>query len=144
MVRLRARKVAGITRDLPPTEVFGPADPDLLVVGWGSTFGAIRQAVMELQQAGKRVSQVHLRHLNPLPADLEDILGRARRVLVPEINLGQLVRVLRAEYLVPAIGYQKIQGRPFKVSELVARCTKLLDGDEAQHDIRQDPKEVHP
>jgi 2-oxoglutarate ferredoxin oxidoreductase subunit alpha len=144
MVRLRARKVAGITRDLPPTEVFGPADPDLLVVGWGSTFGAIRQAVMELQQAGKSVSQVHLRHLNPLPADLEGILGRARRVLVPEINLGQLVRVLRAEYLVPAIGYQKIQGRPFKVSELVARCTKLLDGDEAQHDTRQDLKEVHP
>src|SRR5262249_590394 len=110
----------------------------------GSTFGAIRQAVMELQEAGHRVAQVHLRHLNPLPADLRDILARARRVLVPEINLGQLVRVLRAEYLVPAIGYQKIQGRPFKVSELVARCTRLLAGDDAKHDTPHDTMEVQP
>jgi 2-oxoglutarate ferredoxin oxidoreductase subunit alpha len=139
MVRLRARKIAGITREIPPTEVFGPADPDLLVVAWGSTFGAVRQAVLDLQAAGRRVSQVHLRHLNPLPADLGDILARARHVLVPEINLGQLVRVLRAEYLVPAVGFQKIQGRPFKVSELVARCTRLLDGDETTHDdIREE------
>jgi 2-oxoglutarate/2-oxoacid ferredoxin oxidoreductase subunit alpha len=130
MVRLRARKVAGIQREIPPTEVFGAADPDLLVVGWGSTFGSIRQAVTDLQAAGHRVAHAHLRHLNPLPSDLEGILRRARHVLVPEINLGQLVRVLRAEFLVPAIGYQKIQGRPFKVSELVARCTRLLAGDE--------------
>ena len=75
---------------------------------------------------------MHLRHLNPLPADLGGILARARHVLVPEINLGQLVRVLRAEYLVPAVGYQKIQGRPFKVSELTARSLRLLGGDEAQ------------
>ncbi len=131
MVRLRARKVAGITREIGPTQIFGPADPDLLVVGWGSTFGAIRQAVTELQGAGHRAAHVHLRHMNPLPADLGDILARARRVLVPEINLGQLVRVLRAEYLVPAVGFQKIQGRPFKVSELVSRCTRLLTGDDA-------------
>src|SRR5262249_29649 len=83
------------------------------------------------QAAGHRVAHVHLRHLNPLPSDLEGILRRARHVLVPEVNLGQLVRVLRAEFLVPAIGYQKIQGRPFKVSELVARCTRLLAGDGA-------------
>jgi 2-oxoglutarate ferredoxin oxidoreductase subunit alpha len=131
MVRLRARKVAGIQREIPPTEVFGAADPDLLVIGWGSTFGAIRQAVTDLREAGHRVAHAHLRHMNPLPPDLGDILRRARHVLVPEINLGQLVRVLRAEFLVPAIGYQKIQGRPFKVSELVARCTRLLAGDEA-------------
>src|SRR5262245_14162782 len=129
MVRLRARKVAGVTREIPPTEVFGPADPDLLVVAWGGTFGAVRQAVTDLQAAGHRVAHVHLRYLNPLPADLGDVLRRARRVLVPEINLGQLVRVLRAEYLVPAIGFNKIQGRPFKVSELVSRCTRLLAGD---------------
>jgi 2-oxoglutarate/2-oxoacid ferredoxin oxidoreductase subunit alpha len=131
MVRLRARKVAGITREIAPTGVFGPPDADLLVVGWGSTFGALRQAVTQLQAAGHRVAHVHLRHMNPLPADLGAILGRARRVLVPEINLGQLVRVLRAEYLVPAVGFQKIQGRPFKVSELVSRCTRLLAGDDA-------------
>jgi 2-oxoglutarate ferredoxin oxidoreductase subunit alpha len=137
MVRLRARKVAGIQREIPPTEVFGSASPDLLVVGWGSTFGSLRQAVTDLQAAGHRVGHVHLRHLNPLPSDLGDILRRARHVLVPEINLGQLVRVLRAEFLVPAIGYQKIQGRPFKVSELVARCTRLLGGDEVQDDARE-------
>ncbi len=131
MVRLRARKVAGIAREVPPSEVFGPADADLLVVAWGSTFGAVRQAVTDLQAAGRRVAHLHLRHLNPLPADLGDLLGRARRVLVPEINLGQLVRVLRAEYLVPAVGFQKIQGRPFKVSELVTRCERLLAGDAA-------------
>ncbi|HJW68732.1 MAG TPA: 2-oxoacid:acceptor oxidoreductase subunit alpha [Candidatus Binatia bacterium] len=144
MVRLRARKVAGIQREIPATSVFGPADPDLLVVGWGSTFGSIRQAVTDLQTAGHRVSHLHLRHLNPLPADLGDILRRARHVLVPEINLGQLVRVLRAEFLVPAIGYQKIQGRPFKVSELVARCTRLLAGDEAEQESQQEesPREV--
>ena len=132
MVRLRARKIAGMTREIPPTQIFGPEDPDLLIVGWGSTYGAIRQTVTDLQAAGQRAAHVHLRHLNPLPADLGGILARARHVLVPEINLGQLVRVLRAEYLVPAVGYQKIQGRPFKVSELTARSLRLLAGDEAQ------------
>jgi 2-oxoglutarate ferredoxin oxidoreductase subunit alpha len=132
MVRLRARKIAGMTREIPPIQVFGPEDPDLLIVGWGSTYGAIRQTVTDLQAAGQRAAHVHLRHLNPLPADLGGILARARHVLVPEINLGQLVRVLRAEYLVPAVGYQKIQGRPFKVSELTARSLRLLGGDEAQ------------
>jgi 2-oxoglutarate ferredoxin oxidoreductase subunit alpha len=132
MVRLRARKIAGMTREIPPTQIFGPEDPDLLIVGWGSTYGAIRQTVTDLQAAGQRVAHVHLRHMNPLPADLGGILTRARHVLVPEINLGQLVRVLRAEYLVPAVGYQKIQGRPFKVSELTARSLRLLAGDEVQ------------
>ena len=132
MVRLRARKIAGMTREIPPTQIFGSEDPDLLIVGWGSTYGAIRQTVTDLQAAGQRAAHVHLRHLNPLPADLGGILARARHVLVPEINLGQLVRVLRAEYLVPAVGYQKIQGRPFKVSELTARSLRLLAGDEAQ------------
>ncbi len=128
MIRVRARKIAGITREIPPLEVFGPPEGDLLIVGWGSTFGAITQATRQLQAAGRRVAQVHLRHLNPLPPDLGAILGRYRKVLVPEMNLGQLVRLLRAEYLVDAIGFNKIQGRPFKVSEIVARCTKLLNG----------------
>ena len=128
MIRVRARKIAGIVREIPPLEVFGPASGDLLVVGWGSTFGAIRQAVRELGADGRRVAHVHLRYLNPLPADLGELLGRYRRVLVPEMNLGQLVRLLRAEYLVDAIGFNKIQGRPFKVAEIVARCLRLLDG----------------
>ena len=124
--RVRARKIAGIIREIPPLEVFGPPEGDLLVLGWGSTYGSITQAVRQLQAAGHRVAQVHLRHLNPLPSDLADILGRYRQVLVPEMNLGQLVRLIRAEYLVDAIGFNKIQGRPFKVSEIVARSLKLL------------------
>jgi len=126
MIRVRARKIAGIIREIPPLEVFGPPEGELLVVGWGSTYGSITQAVRELQAAGHAVAQVHLRHLNPLPPDLGGILGRYRHVLVPEMNLGQLVRLIRAEYLVDAIGFNKIQGRPFKVSEIVSRCLKLL------------------
>ena len=128
MIRVRARKIAGIIREIPPLDVFGPPEGDLLVVGWGSTYGAITQAVRQLQAAGHAVAQVHIRHLNPLPADLGAILGRYKKVLVPEMNLGQLVRLLRAEYLVDAIGFNKIQGRPFKVSEVAARCLKLLNG----------------
>jgi 2-oxoglutarate ferredoxin oxidoreductase subunit alpha len=128
MIRVRARKIAGIVRDIPPLQVVGPPEGDLLVVGWGSTYGSITQAVRDLQKAGHLVAQVHLRHLNPLPADLGGILARYKQVLVPEMNLGQLVRLLRAEYLVDAIGFNKIQGRPFKVSEIVNRCLKLLSG----------------
>jgi 2-oxoglutarate ferredoxin oxidoreductase subunit alpha len=128
MIRVRTRKIAGIIREIPPLEIFGPPEGDLLVVGWGSTYGAITQAVRELQAAGHAVAQIHIRHLNPLPADLGAILRRYKKVLVPEMNLGQLVRMLRAEYLVDAIGFNKIQGRPFKVSEIAARCLKLLNG----------------
>ncbi len=128
MIRVRARKIAGIAREIPPTEVAGPPEGDLLVLGWGSTYGALREAVRQLGAAGHHVAHAHLRYLNPLPADLGDILGRYRRVLVPEMNLGQLLRLVRAEYLVDAIGFNKIQGRPFKVAEITARCLKLLDG----------------
>jgi 2-oxoglutarate/2-oxoacid ferredoxin oxidoreductase subunit alpha len=128
MLRTRARKIAGIQREIPKTEIFGADKGDLLVIGWGGTFGSLREAVRQVHGQGHAVGHVHLRYLNPLPADLGAILGRFRRVLVPEINLGQLVKILRAEYLVDAIGYNKVQGRPFKVSELVGRCLKLLNG----------------
>ncbi|HLK10142.1 MAG TPA: 2-oxoacid:acceptor oxidoreductase subunit alpha [Candidatus Binatia bacterium] len=128
MIRVRTRKIAGIVREIAPTEVFGALEGDLLMLGWGSTYGVLREATRQLEAAGHRVAHVHLRHLNPLPADLGDILGRYRRVLVPEMNLGQLLRLVRAEYLIDAIGFNKIQGRPFKVSEVAARCLKLLDG----------------
>jgi 2-oxoglutarate ferredoxin oxidoreductase subunit alpha len=126
MIRVRARKIAGVAREIPPLEVFGPPRGDLLVVGWGSTYGAITQAVRELQAGGHGVAHVHLRHLNPLPSDLGEILGRYDKVLVPEMNLGQLVRLIRAEYLVDAVGFNKVQGRPFKVTEIVERCLRLL------------------
>lgn len=127
MVRVRARKIAGIVREIPPTVVHGPESGDLLVVGWGSTHGAIEAATRTLRERGHAVSHVHLRHLNPFPGDLGDILRRFKRVLVPEMNLGQLVKLLRAEYLVDAIGLNKIQGQPFKVSEIVLKATRMLE-----------------
>jgi 2-oxoglutarate/2-oxoacid ferredoxin oxidoreductase subunit alpha len=127
MVRVRARKIAGIVREIPPTEVTGPPQGDLLVIGWGSTHGAIEAAARALRDQGHAVSHAHLRFLNPLPGDLGEILRRFKQVLVPELNMGQLVRLVRAEYLVDAIGLNKIQGQPFKVSEIVAKATRMLE-----------------
>jgi len=128
MVRVRARKIAGITAEIPPTHIWGPPAGELLVVGWGSTYGSIAAAVREQQRQGRSVSHVHLRHLNPLPPDLGTILTRFRKVLVPEMNMGQLVKVLRAEYLIDAVGFNKIQGLPFKISELTTRINRMLEG----------------
>lgn len=127
MVRVRARKIAGIAAEIPPTEVHGSPQGDLLVIGWGSTYGAIAAAVQEAQAQGKSVSHVHLRFLNPLPPDLGDVIAQFKRVLVPEMNLGQLVKLLRAEYLVDAVGLNKIQGLPFKVSEIAHRINRILE-----------------
>jgi len=126
MVRVRARKVAGIAREIPPTEIFGPDSGDLLVVGWGSTFGSIREAVLRAQRQNKSVAHVHLRHLNPLPPDLGNIVRRFRKILVPEMNLGQLLRVIRAEYLVDAVGLNKVQGLPFKAAEIARRIDRMI------------------
>jgi 2-oxoglutarate ferredoxin oxidoreductase subunit alpha len=128
MVRVRARKIAGIAAEIPPTEVCGAPEGEVLIIGWGSTYGAITAAAQNLQREGKSVSHVHLRYLNPLPGDLGGIIRRFKRVLVPEMNLGQLVKVLRAEYLVDAIGLNKIQGLPFKVSEITNRINRMLEG----------------
>lgn len=126
MVRIRAEKIARIAQDIPPTSIHGKPEGDLLVVGWGGTQGAIHQAVSNLQSKGKAVSAVHLRHLNPLPPDLGDLLKRFKRVVVPELNLGQLQKVLRTTYLVDAKSINKMQGKPFKVSELVTRFEEHL------------------
>ncbi len=126
MVRVRARKIAGIVREIPPTEVNGPAEGDLLILGWGSTYGSIESATRALQAEGEKVAHAHIRFINPLPPDLNEILTRYERVLVPELNMGQLVRMLRAEYLVDAIGLSKVQGQPFKVSEIVRKAKSLL------------------
>jgi len=127
MVRVRYRKMAKITQEIPPTKIDGPERGKLLVIGWGSTFGSIAAGVKEFQAQGKAVSHVHLRYLNPLPPDLGEIISRFDKVLVPEMNMGQLLRVLRAEYLVDAVGLNKIQGRPFKVSEITARIARMLE-----------------
>jgi len=129
MVHTRAEKVAKVAQDIPPTSIYGDEKGgDTLIVGWGSTYGAILQATERLRFKGRSVSAVHLRWLNPLPPDLGDVIKRFKRVLVPEMNLGQLCMLLRAKYLVDAKGINKVQGKPFKVSELVARIEEQIDG----------------
>jgi 2-oxoglutarate ferredoxin oxidoreductase subunit alpha len=125
MVDMRAAKVAGITQDFAPSQVAGPERAELLIVGWGSTRGSIAQACEKAQAAGKSVAHLHLRHLNPLPADLGAILGRYRQVLVPELNLGQLAKLLRERYLIDVLPLCKVQGQPFKVSEIYERIMEL-------------------
>lgn len=126
MVQLRAAKVARIAQDIPAIEVNGADTGELLLVGWGGTYGAISTAVNEAREDGLDVSSVHLRHLNPFPSNLGDVLSRFRQVLVPELNTGQLSRVLRAEFLVPAESLSKVQGQPFKVNEIRARIDLML------------------
>jgi len=118
--------VAGIAKDLPPVEVNGADSGRLLVVGWGGTCGAITSAVNEAREDGLDVSSIHLRHLNPFPPNLEEVLGRFEQVLVAELNRGQLWRHLRAEYALPIELLSKVEGQPFKVSEVRARIDELI------------------
>jgi 2-oxoglutarate ferredoxin oxidoreductase subunit alpha len=127
MCRLRADKVQKAAQDYAPTEIYGDHSGDLLVVGWGGTFGAIRAGVKLARERDLKVGQVHLRNMNPLPNDLGDILKRYKRVLVPELNLGQLSVLIRARYLVDAKPYTKIQGKPFKESEIFHAIAALLE-----------------
>ncbi|MEE8152000.1 MAG: 2-oxoacid:acceptor oxidoreductase subunit alpha [candidate division NC10 bacterium] len=127
MVRLRAEKVARVAMDIPLTEVRGDSSGKLLVIGWGGTYGAILEAVERLRAQGKSIAHVHLRYLSPLPADLKNIIPLFEKVLVPELNMGQLVKIIRAEYLVDAKGINKIQGQPFRVSELMEKMQEFLE-----------------
>jgi 2-oxoglutarate/2-oxoacid ferredoxin oxidoreductase subunit alpha len=126
MVKLRAAKIAAIAADIPPTEINGDPDADVLVLGWGSTWAAIDASVQRTRRAGKKVASAHLVHLNPLPPDLGDILRRYRRVLVPELNTGQLTNVIRAKYLVDARVVSKVQGLPFKSREIEVAIDEAL------------------
>ena len=126
MVQLRADKVARVAQDIPPVEVNGADRGELLVVGWGGTHGAITSAVNEARAAGQDVSSLHLRHLNPFPSNLADVLAGFRQVLVAELNMGQLWRLLRAEFLTPAELLSKVEGQPFKVGEIRARIDEML------------------
>ncbi|MEZ5137943.1 MAG: 2-oxoacid:acceptor oxidoreductase subunit alpha [Acidimicrobiales bacterium] len=128
MVHLRADKVAGIAQDIPPVQVHGDVDDaELLVIGWGSTWGAIDGAVNRVRARGRHVACAHLVHLNPFPANLGEVLARYPKVVVPELNLGQLSRVLRAEYLVDARSVTKVQGVPFTAGELEVALLKEMD-----------------
>jgi len=126
IVKMRAEKVGRLINTIPEQTVFGPARGDLLVVGWGGTYGAIRSAVASAQSAGKSVASTHLRYLNPFPRNLGEILSRYRQILVPELNLGQLSLLLNARFPVRTVGLNKVRGQPFKISEIRTKIDELV------------------
>ncbi len=128
MVHLRAKKVASIALDVPEQTVMGPPSGDLLVLGWGGTAGAIRSAVERVQHQGYKVAACHLRYLNPFPRNLASILGNYKRVLIPELNMGQLRMLIRANFLIDAVGLNKIKGKPFLISEIESRIKEVIEG----------------
>ena len=128
MVELRQEKVDIIARDLPPAKPFGKESGDLLVIGWGGTHGALRSAVETAQSEGMSVSHLHLRHLNPLPQNLGEILVKFQKVMIAELNLGQLSNIIRAKFLVDAVGLNKVQGKPFTQTEVFNKITELVKG----------------
>ncbi len=129
MVRLRQAKIDGIARDIAPLEVDDPTgDADLLVLGWGSTYGPIGAGCRRVRAKGLKVAQAHLRHLNPFPDNTGEVLRRYRKVLIPEMNLGQLALLVRAKYLVDAITYDKVRGMPFKAAEMESVITAAIEG----------------
>jgi 2-oxoglutarate ferredoxin oxidoreductase subunit alpha len=127
MVRTRAAKIEGIANSIPPLAVDDPSgEAKLLILGWGSTYGSIGAAVRRARRAGHNVAQAHLRHMNPFPANLGEVLRRYDKVLVPEINLGQLALLLRAKYLVDVISYNRVRGLPFRAAELAEAIEEVL------------------
>ena len=126
MVRLRAQKVAGIARTIPELEVDDPDGASVLVLGWGGTYGSIAAGVRRVRRDGGNVAHAHLRYLNPFPRNLGEVVNRYERVLVPEMNLGQLLKLVRAEFLVDAVGYNRVRGVPFRSSEVADAIRSLL------------------
>jgi 2-oxoglutarate ferredoxin oxidoreductase subunit alpha len=126
MTDVRAAKVAGIANFIPPQEVEGPASGDLLVISWGGTYGSVKTAVRSLVEQGRAVAHAHLRYLNPFPKNLGELIAKYKQVLIPELNNGQLRLLIRNEFLVDAQGYNKIQGKPFLISELVEKMESML------------------
>ena len=126
MVRLRAQKVAGIAADIPELEVDDPDGARLLVLGWGGTYGPIAAGVRRVRKDGGKVAHAHLKYLNPFPRNTGDVLRRYERVLVPEMNLGQLLKLVRAEFLVDAVGYNRVRGLPLRAGEIEEAIEAML------------------
>jgi 2-oxoglutarate ferredoxin oxidoreductase subunit alpha len=126
MVELRQQKVDIIANDIPKCKIYGKGQGDLLVVGWGGTHGAIRSAVESAQSEGLSISHLHLRHLNPLPKDLGEILVKFQKVMIPELNLGQLAMIIRSKFLVDVISLCKVQGKPLTQTEVYHKITELI------------------
>ena len=128
MIKKRAAKIDGIANDIPDQKVEGEPQGDLLVLGWGSTYGAIKSAVDAARAEGLKVSHAHLRYIHPFPKNLGEILGRFKHVLIPEINNGQLITLIRAKYLIPAIGFNVIKGLPLRAEEMESKIEEILGG----------------
>jgi 2-oxoglutarate ferredoxin oxidoreductase subunit alpha len=126
MVKLRQEKIDRAVADVPPVEVMGAPSGKVLVLGWGSTYGSITSAVEKMQHEGKSVSAAHLRHLNPFPRNLGEVLAGFETVIIPEMNLGQLCTMIRAKYLVDAVPFSKVKGRPFQIREIVRKVEEYL------------------
>ena len=126
IIRTRAEKISGVADFIPELEVSGPEQGDLLVLGWGGTYGAIRAAVEQVQADGLQVARAHLRHLNPFPRNLGNVLGRYKKVLVPELNLGQLAFLLQGHFSVRVVKLNKVQGRPFQIREVADKIREVL------------------
>jgi 2-oxoglutarate ferredoxin oxidoreductase subunit alpha len=127
MVRLRAQKVAGIAKDIPELEVDDPdGDAELLVLGWGGTYGPIAAGVRRVRREGRPVAQAHLHYLNPFPRNTGEVLRRYERVLVPEMNLGQLLKLVRAEFLVDAVGFNRVRGVPLRAADIEEAIEAML------------------
>ena len=127
MVRLRAQKVAGIAQDIPELEVDDPNAADTLVLSWGGTYGSVAAGVRRVRAADKNVAHAHLRYLNPFPRNTGEVVRRYEKILVPEINLGQLVKLIRAEFLVDATGFNLVRGIPFRASEVAEAIDAMVD-----------------
>ncbi len=132
MVHLRAKKIATIALDIPEQTVMGPESGELLVLGWGGTAGAIRSAVERARRNGHDVAAAHVRYLNPFPRNFRDVLGRYKTILIPELNMGQLRRVIRGEFFVDAVGFNKIKGKPFLISEIEEKIVEVLSGEKGK------------
>ena len=144
MVRTRAAKVAGIKPVGPDMLMTGPESGDVLIVGWGSTFGTIKAATLELREAGVSVSACHVRYLNPLPERLQDLCKKFKHVLVPEMNLGQLRLLLRGHYLIDAKGLNKVKGQPFMVQEIVEAVHAISNGRSGAEQVHSPTNHVLP
>lgn len=128
MIKLRAQKVKNIAKDIPDLEVDGEQEGELLVLGWGGTFGAITEAVMNVRKAGFKVSQAHLKYLNPFPKNTEDVLKRFKKILIPEINLGQLSKLIKSEFMIPVVQFNIVRGLPFRTSDIETKIIETIGG----------------
>ena len=128
MIKIRDKKVKNIANDIPYLKLNGNSKGELLVLGWGGTYGAIREAVIKVREEGYTVSQAHLKYLNPFPANTRDVISGFNNILIPEINLGQLAKIIRSEFLVPVEQFNVVRGLPFRVSDIVAKIKELIGG----------------